>query len=668
MTGLIYTAFYIFCGYLIIRFLLPRVRLLPRLWLGACLGVMLMMWMPALAAFAAGYTFSAHLLGMLASALLPPAAWLVRDQRALRGWEEADTRLGKSLLFTALPLTVLGAVLLWTHYLEPAADGSLHVGQSTYGDLNLHLSIITSMRNAAFPPDYSIYPGERLSYPFLTDSFATSFLFLGFSLRGAVLFTGSLMMLLVFSGYAILADRVMKRAGVVRLAVLLFFLNGGLGFLYAFDMTGVSLGTAGNNQLQMGTGLAERLRNILYGWYQAPANHAEFTTYNLRWSNVICDMLIPQRTILGGWCNLLPCLYLALDTFGGKYFDSADGSMEENPSGIPARALVLLGIWAGALPMIHTHCFLALALASLGWMIYDMIRSRRGFASWLLYGSLAAVLALPQLLVWTFPQAAGSNHFLSFHFNWVNNSNSNGLRDGYLWFYIKNIGLPFLMILPALLKKDPVRRFLASGAFLIFLAAELVQFQPNEYDNNKLFYVWYMLCALIAADWGMEVYEKLKGLRGRVFIGAAACILFFASGTLSVAREAVSDYQIFSAQDVETAEYIEDHTDEHAVFISWTEHINPVSALAGRTVVCGPDLWLYYHGFSTWERHADITAFYSDPGGRRDILEKYGVDYIFVGSYERAQFGSLSDMDACYPLLFVSRNGEIRIYGTDGGI
>ena len=191
MTGLVYTAFYLFCGYLTVRFLLPRVRLLSRLWLGASLGVMLMMWMPALFAFVTGYyTFEAHLYGLLLTALLPPVAWLFRDQRALRGWEKEDAALGKTLLFTALPLTVIGCVLLWTHYLEPASDGSLHVGQSTYGDLNLHLSIITSLRNAPFPPDYSIYPGERLSYPFLTDSFATSFLFLGFSLRGAVLFTG----------------------------------------------------------------------------------------------------------------------------------------------------------------------------------------------------------------------------------------------------------------------------------------------------------------------------------------------------------------------------------------------------------------------------------------------------------------------------------------------
>ena len=44
--------------------------------------------------------------------------------------------------------------------------------------------------------------------------------------------------------------------------------------------------------------------------------------------------------------------------------------------------------------------------------------------------------------------------------------------------------------------RDWVRqnRLIALGAFLILLVAEFVLFQPNEYDNNKLIYVWFLLC------------------------------------------------------------------------------------------------------------------------------------------------------------------------------
>ena len=86
------------------------------------------------------------------------------------------------------------------------------------------------------------------------------------------------------------------------IAVLLFFLNGGFGFVYILDMLYVPLGTRDQNSLQSGIGLLERLDYVIKGnsWYQTPTNHAEFDTYNLRWSNVIADMLIPQRTTMGG--------------------------------------------------------------------------------------------------------------------------------------------------------------------------------------------------------------------------------------------------------------------------------------------------------------------------------------------------------------------------------
>ena len=178
------------------------------------------------------------------------------------------------------------------------------------------------------------------------------------------------------------------------------------------------------------------------------------------------------------------------------------------------RNALFLGIWAGGLVMIHTHSFFALGLTSIGWTIWCAVRGKGSFLQrilpWAVYGGTALLLALPQLLVWTFGQVGGSDHFLSFHFNWVNNSGSAGLRDGYLWFYIKNIGLPFVLILLSLLEKNSKRRFLAAGAFTIFVTAELIQFQPNEYDNNKLFYVWYMFGAMLAAAAAGLLYRRYR--------------------------------------------------------------------------------------------------------------------------------------------------------------
>ena len=45
--------------------------------------------------------------------------------------------------------------------------------------------------------------------------------------------------------------------------------------------------------------------------------------------------------------------------------------------------------------------------------------------------------------------------------------------------------------------------------------AEVFKFQPNEYDNNKLLYVWFLLCLPMAADYAMEAFARLRGLPGR---------------------------------------------------------------------------------------------------------------------------------------------------------
>ena len=99
----------------------------------------------------------------------------------------------------------------------------------------------------------------------------------------------------------------------------------------------------------------------------------------------------------------------------------------------------------------------------------------------------------------------------------------------------------------------------------------------------------------------------------------------FLSGGLSIAHECVSDWQLYSEEDVEAADFIEENLPEHAVFITGRQHLNPVASLAGRTIVCGPNIWLYYHGLDTNERAMDIADFYSDPLNHQDVLEKYGV-------------------------------------------
>lgn len=603
MAGILVFAAYLFTGLACARCVLPERSPLLRAWLGASFGVLLFMWLPALAAFLVRFTVAAELLALGVLALICGAAFWFQRGKPLRSFDQDDKKTALALLIFALPLTLLSAYLQHTHTLREI-DGALYTGQSTYGDLCMHLSIITSLRGSPLPADYSILPGTTLGYPFLTDAMSTSMLLLGTPLRLSIILPGALMSLLVYAGFLLLAREMTKSARVALLAAALLFFNGGLGFLYDFDLTG---------------GGFSQISEIFTGYYKTPANQPEF---NLRWSNLVVDLLLPQRTFLGGWVLLLPALYFAREAFRTKN----------------RRAFLLAVPFAGALPLVHTHSFAALGLYCAGALIVSFISDkqdrRRLIVGAGLFLGLTLAMALPQLFAFTLRQAT-SEGFIRPHIGWVNNT-GNGFVDFPIWFWMKNIGLPLLPMVLCCFGADADRRRDIAGATLIFVVADLVLFQPLDYDNNKLFYVWYLLMLPHAASWCADVYRRLRGVRGRAALASLFVLVSTLSGGLSIAREVVSgNIQQFGAADAQAAAFIEDETPPDSLFLTGFHHNNPVFALAGRDVVCGGEVFVFTHGLEYAERMAEAIAFYRAPEEYLWVLEKHGVDYIVVSAAER---------------------------------
>ena len=329
------------------------------------------------------------------------------------------------------------------------------------------------------------------------------------------------------------------------------------------------------------------------------------------------------------------------------------------------RQTVLLALWAGCLPMVHTHTFLALGLFSGGFLLGRLVLDRDDRRGVLLragvYLAITLLLALPQVLGTAVKQTVEGGA-LRLQLNWVNNSSGLGMIDGYFWFWIKNAGLPYILMLCACLEARR-RGYLdvVLGMAALYLVAEIVLFQPNEYDNNKLFYIWYMFAAILAADYGSVILQRLAGLRGRVLLAALFLVISTLSGALSLAREAVSGYQLFSKNAVDAGAWIDGHTDRDAVFLTGQQHINPVCSLAGRQIICGSDLYVFFHGLDYQQQARDCRRFYEDPADNQDVLSRYGVDYIYVSDYERAEFDvNLSWIDEHYDLVY--QNADVRIY------
>ena len=636
MTAILYTLLFIACGCAIVRCMLPRRSPVTRVWLGASLGMLLLMVLPALCAYALRFSVRAHVAAAALLLALTGAAYALRDRRDPAGMTPEDGQFLSAMLLVALPLTALSAYLQTTHMVQLAPDGSYLCGQSTYGDLCMHMAFATSMRDMAFPPTYNLLAGTALSYPYLTDSLSTTMLLMGMEIQGALVFPGTLLMALTYAGYMILAREILgnRRLAIVA-AALMFFLNGGLGFLYDFDL--------------MGRDGFAKIAEIFTGYYKTPANQPDV---NLRWSNVIADLMLPQRALLGGWAMGIPALYLLLIAF-------RSGSM---------RQTLLLALWASCLPLVHTHTFLALGLFSGGYILGRLLTHREDWRGILLragvYLAIVLALALPQLLYNAIRQTVEGG-VMRIQFNWVNNNGGMKLIDGYFFFWMKNVGLPFLLILGACMNAR--RRGQADillGMAAVFLVADWVLFQRNPYDNNKLFYIWYMFGAILAADYGSVIMQRLAGLRGRWLLAGLFMAASVLSGSLSLAREAVSSYQLFSKNAVDAGAWIDENTDRDAVFLTGQQHINPVCSLAGRQIICGSDLYVFFHGLDYGEQAYSCQRFYENPQENTDVLTQYGVDYVYVSDYERADFDvDLSSLDAMYDLVY--ENPDVRIYQVE---
>ncbi len=646
MGGILILLAFLACGYIASHSLFGHKSGLVKLWLGLCFGLMMMMWFPAAAAFFLKFSKAAQFSGLgLAIIVSAACAFVSRIIKKRSPLPQTGSRnrsfLGDMplwmLLVLVIPAVLLSCYLQYTHTLR-AVDGTMHVGQSTYGDLCLHLGLATSLRNASFPPDYSILPGALVGYPFLADSMVTTMLLMGGDLTASFVISGSLMMALVYTGFIIFSWELTKKESATILAFVLMFVNGGLGFFYTLD--GIFKDPTA-------------FREVFTGFYKTPTNQPDL---NLRWVNVICDMMVPQRTLLTGWMVLLPALYMLIDAV--RRHD--------------IKRFALLGIWAGLMPMVHTHSFFALGMLSIGVMVYSLIHSEKEnrlktLICFLTYGCIALVLALPQLLTWTFPQTIGGGS-LTIRFNWVNNQGNGRLIDGYFWFWIKNVGLVYLFMVPAALsaKRGSLQRGLALGALVIYTVAEIIQFQPNPYDNNKLFYVAYMVMMPAAALYLVSLWEKLRGIRGRtllavLFIGASTL-----SGTLSISREVVSDYQLFSAAEVDAAGYIEENLPEKAVILTGDHHNNPVAALTGRYIVCGTGSYLYYHGMDYSAQRNAMAAMLSDPANNRSLFDEYNVDYIYISDAERWNYkADEAWFEANCSILY--SEGNIDIFACDFG-
>lgn len=490
---------------------------------------------------------------------------------------------------------------------------------SAWADYPFHLGLINSfVLRDNFPPQYPVLINSPLTYSFLIDFFTAVLVKNGLGLREGIWFVNIALFfcLCVFMFY--LAEEFSFSKKVAVITLLLFLFNGNAGIFNAL-----------NEAVENPAALLKPGHDF---------SHDD--TGGLFYMNVFYVVLIPQRTILLGFTAALLVYFLLFKNF------------LEPSKGQSRREFLLAGLMFGLLPLMHGHSFIAVGVVAAILFLYRPSRS------WLYFIIPAILLALPQF-VWINQHSV--NQMFSVHLGWITSNEGKPLID-ILLFWLANGWIVFVLSFIGLAFATRKQMMFYAPFLVLFLAGNIIRFQPWDFDNYKIFMHWHLLASMVAAISIVKLFEAGKNSKDRFsslrFYGfrtlAIALIVFgIASGVLTILWMEIGEnarYQDFSPAELEIAQWIKTNTPNNAIFLTSDAHTSIVQSIAGRQIVLGYMGWLWSHGLNYQKIEPDVKAIYST--GNCDLIKKYGINYIFVGPQESNLNPNTAFFDSSFEKVF----------------
>jgi len=541
-------------------------------------------------------------------------------------------------LLAAIAVMAIAMGWLFGHAIEITPNAWLAHYNNTWSDWAFHASDTTAfVYGKNLPPQNPVYAGTPLRYPFLPDFASAVLLAGGWNIPAALTWPSWAMAVLALSGLILWARRLTGRLAVGVIAVTLTLLGGGLGFAYMIsDATRLGLGRAvAVAQLQQ-----------------------TYDKLNIQWYNPILSYYLPQRSFVFGAAILMTVLILltpVLQATGVWRWRAELRSLwaqRTHPRlSSEAAAFIVAGMLCGGLPWFHVHSLLVLGLVTTVWAL---IFPR---PAWIGFFAALFVLAVPRLLAAVPGDATApiEHQYPRLIAGWLS------AGDNPVWFWLKNTGLfwPILAVglLTGLALKTRTRLILAPF-LVVFVVANLVKFQPWEWDNSKLLVFWYLSGAIAVG----AVLVRVTRLGVLGWMGASlAWLTLVAAGALSLGQALRNPaYDWFTSEQWQLAAEVRQMTPPHAVFLTGSEVTDPVADLAGRPVVMSYRGWLWSYGIDYRTREADVARIYAGDPQALSLLHRYNAQYVVIspGAYASWQV-NLDYFTSNFTLVIRTQNYEV---------
>jgi hypothetical protein len=592
-------------GWAIVARLQPRIDTAGRIGLAVVGSVVLSTHLVYWLGIAAGYGRSTIFVALAVLAALSVALLA----RAPAGHLRLPRSTWPAFAVSAVAMVVVGGTLgtgLWR-----VTEAGVTSGGSNWSDLGVHLSIAQSLNSGGnFPPEVPYFAGEPLVYHWFADfgaailaEAAGVFAIPAMILQSTVL-TGALVLLVHSLARRLLRDSRARRAATI--AALLAVLAGGLGWIRLIgDMT---VDPAAANAPAAAGDLVELVRQNSYDnqWL------TDWPYFSI--PSVLSTGLLAHRATTAGLPILAGAMLLLVAGLPAARQRLA--GWHDSP-----RLIAGAGVLGALLAPFHFFFFPLVPLLALAWVLTagrltDRDAPRNAAALLVPY-----VLAVP-FVIGPAIQAGGSGA-LRLTAVWP----SARPEDGPLavaFFYLTNLGVPFVLALVALLVPGlPRRAFLACWVIGLFLVPNVVQASVIDFDMNKVFQAMWIAVA-IAAAWLVRRWPWPAV--GLVLALSAPSPLLVAAWT------ATSDYQVLSRSQLEAANWIATNTPPDAVFVTdgW---LNSPTDPAGRRRLTTFPPYIANLGYQPDMRVSHVTTIYcgGDAELSAELARMYGATHLIEG-------------------------------------
>jgi hypothetical protein len=502
---------------------------------------------------------------------------------------------------------------LFANMLEMKPDG-LYAGHPyVWADWQLHIGMANVFAHND-PTDWfkfhPVYAGAQLNYPFLTNLISGLLMRVGASVENAFLAPSIIYCWLLIFGLFALFYFLLGGAGRAYLAISLFFLSAGIGFInFLKDF------------------FASRDWSL---WVYPKEEYSRFMEYEWGSGNVLVGLLVPQRAFLLGLALAIWSLAIYVAAFGAN-----------RP--LKRSTLAFGGFLGGLLAITHVHSLMSLGIILLIIGIFFIQRWRE-----------QAVFAVPMILTSALFHfvylrgAVNTNNFWVWYPGWTSHDVRTWLAQwAWQWGLTLPVALAGLFFLYR--REEKWKSVLIGAFFLLFVLGNLFRFQPVNWDNSKVF-LWSYLGLCGACAYFMSIlWQQNKFLK---FFAAILGVLLGLTGALEISRLIQTknqSHRMISSEDMTFAETVRSGTSASAVFLTATAHDHPIMTWAARPLFMGYTSWVFNYGFPFAEREKEMTQMFA---GDEVLIRKNKISYVVLDWMSNQQFKINSEYFAKFPIAF----------------